>query len=121
MLAPRRYPLKLGTAQISVELVWTKEDIARGLSGRAALGDDEGMLFDLGYPPTGSFFWMKGVAFDLDLVFMNRDGLVEKIARNAKAGSEARIPYGWPVWYVLEVPGGWCARHDVTPGKQAAF
>jgi uncharacterized membrane protein (UPF0127 family) len=95
------------------------KDLAAGLSGRPSIPDGTGMLFDMGkrsYPR----FWMRGVSFPLDLLFLD-DGAVVDLASGALPYDERFIVPRAPARYVLEVPGGWCARSGVGVGQRTVF
>ena len=64
---------------------------------------------------------MKNTLIPLDLLFIARDGTVVGIHANARPLSTANIAVGKPSRYVLEVPGGWAARHGVAAGAQVEF
>jgi len=66
-------------------------------------------------------FWMKNTLIPLDMLFIARDGTVVGIHANATPLSTANIAVGKPSRYVLEVPGGWAARHGVAAGAQVEF
>jgi len=66
-------------------------------------------------------FWMRGVNFDLDMIFMDKVGKVLEIQR-MKAPPKGHFPMNTYQPTVkkaelsLEVPAGWCADHSVKPG-----
>ena len=66
-------------------------------------------------------FWMKNTLIPLDMLFIARDGTVVGIHANATPLSTADIAVGKPSRYVLEVPGGWAARHGIAAGAQVEF
>jgi uncharacterized membrane protein (UPF0127 family) len=84
---------------------------AKGLSGREALAADEAMFFV--FPLAWRYtFWMKGMKFDLDIVWI-RKGLVVDISENipapAKNDSIFNIPKVKPsvaADAVLEIKAG---------------
>src|SRR3989338_4893696 len=48
---------------------------AQGLSGRPSLGENEGLLFVFSSP--GNYgFWMKGLNFPIDIVWLNGDKII---------------------------------------------
>jgi len=53
----------------------TQEDREKGLSGRDFLPQDEGMIFLFDKPDYFSF-WMKGMKFPLDMIFINNSKIV---------------------------------------------
>lgn len=97
-----------------LEVADTLQRKAKGLSKRASIASDHGMLFQ---DCTGPF-WMKDTEFPLDLVFTDRDGVVtektamavDKECRNLyparKSASE----------HAIELPRGFCAKNGVEIG-----
>jgi hypothetical protein len=73
----------IGDRSILVEVADTRVARIRGLSGRASLDANRGMLFVFSSPAMRSF-WMFGMKFSLDIIFL-RDGVVVDIA--------PRVPY----------------------------
>jgi len=59
---------------------------------------------------------MKNTLIPLDMLFIDRDGRIVGIHPDAVPLSVAPISVGKPSTYVLEVNGGWAARHGVRPG-----
>ncbi|MGD9129379.1 MAG: DUF192 domain-containing protein [Candidatus Woesebacteria bacterium] len=67
--------IKIAEHILTVEVVNTAESINQGLSGRDKIGSD-GMLFV--FPEKEIVkFWMKEMRFDLDLVWMDDDKIVD--------------------------------------------
>lgn len=66
---------KIGETAFSVEIADTSESRANGLSGRENLGADSGMLFVFDAPASYGF-WMKGMKFPLDMVWISGDSVV---------------------------------------------
>lgn len=120
--------MRYGTLQfpnrtLRVEVVETAEERARGLAGRPGLSDDDGMIF----PGTASI-WMVGMLFPLDLIFLSvsRPGspyspyVVVRTVRWAVPGTPTIHTFPG-TFAVLEVAGGWVARHDVRLGQSVFF
>ena len=103
-------------ARVFAELVTARPDIERGLMHRPSVPDGTGMLFDMGSVGPHRF-WMKGTLVPLDMVYIAPDGAIVDIARNAVPLDEGLYGAGVLSRYVLEVPGGWCARHGVEAGQ----
>ncbi|MEF2074966.1 DUF192 domain-containing protein [Consotaella aegiceratis] len=95
----------------------TPDERATGLVNRNSMPADHGMLFEFGEsrPVT---MWMKNTLIPLDMLFMDEDGRVTRIATNARPLSLALIPSGEPVRYVLELNGGSAARYGAAVGDQ---
>lgn len=116
--------IKIGQAEILVELAVNDEQRVRGLSGRKKMPQNEGMLFvfDEKYP---FGFWMKGMNFPLDFIWIDDDKVVD-ITENvppyrglAEFGKIYRP--GRPINLVLEVNSGFVKRHDIKIGDRVEF
>lgn len=103
---------------LRVEIADTPEARSRGLGGRDALSDDEGMLFV--FEKRGVYpFWMKDTRFPLDIVWINR-GIVKEVARL----EPPQDPSAVPPWHmprvfadrVLEVSAGRAEALGIRPG-----
>lgn len=89
-----------------------------GLAQTDSLPEDRGMLFL--YDTPGYYqFWMKGMAFPLDIVFIRYSTIVT-IARNVQPptrdGSLPRYVPDEPADMVLEVNAGLCDRYGIQEG-----
>src|SRR5213594_4620550 len=109
-----------GAVEVSLEVAATRVEQERGLMYRTSLAEGRGMLFVFDADGNHSF-WMKNTLIPLDLLFIARDGTVVGIHANATPLSMANIQVGKPSRYVLEVPGGWAARHGIAAGAQVEF
>lgn len=103
------------THNFTVEIADDAEEISYGLMNRTSLDADKGMLFDFGQPRDTAMY-MKNTLIPLDMLFLNRDGTIEMIARNAVPGSLRTISPGVPVKGVLELNGGQAAALGLEPG-----
>jgi len=106
--------------EVSLEVAATPAERERGLMYRRSLAEGRGMLFVFDADGNQSF-WMKNTLIPLDLLFIARDGTVVGIHANATPLSTANIAVGKPSRYVLEVPGGWAARHGISAGARVEF
>jgi len=61
--------------RVNVEVAQTVAERSRGLSNRPPLGADEGMVFVFPEPSTPSF-WMNGMRFPLDLIWIANQTVV---------------------------------------------
>lgn len=110
----------VGNIVFSAETATTTLEQARGLSGRAGLGRNEGMLFLFGHP-SGQNFWMKDMKFPIDIIWIG-GGKVLGFAENAVP--EPGIPllrlkiYSSPagVDTVLEVNSGTVLKDNIKVG-----
>ncbi len=110
--------------ELRVQIVSESEEMQQGLSNRNSMTENEGMLFDFGSPATRPVFWMSGMKFDLDFIWI-KDKKIISITPNVPApvgngNSEiGNLPtYSPPsdVDMVLEVNSGWCEKNDIKIG-----
>lgn len=92
-----------------VEVARTPEEQARGLMERSSLPENGGMLFPFESPKIGSF-WMEKTLIPLDMIFVRKDGSVDRIAENTIPNSREPVVSGGEVSAVLELAGGTAAR-----------
>jgi uncharacterized membrane protein (UPF0127 family) len=91
----------------TADTLWKK---ARGLMFRKPLGDDEGMLFVFG-KECRPMFWMFGMRFPVDMLFLDSERKVVDVKRGCRPMS--LDPRTWrmyvpkkPAKYALEVNAG---------------
>ena len=112
---------------IEAELARTPEERARGLSGRESLADDAGMLFV--FQAEGQHaFWMRGMRFPLDFVWVSSARRVVDMTENvpppAPGVPDANLPRyqpAEPVLYVLEVNAGVVREAGLQLGDLVTF
>jgi hypothetical protein len=106
---------------VNVELARTEPQRARGLGGHAPLGEREGMLFIFDQPGLYAF-WMKGMTFPLDIMWIEDDRVVHlevDLPPPGPGSRDADLPvYGPrnPAHLVLEVHAGFAKKHGVGIG-----
>jgi len=105
------------------EEVSSDEGLELGLSGRDSLCQECGMLFVFRDSAMRTF-WMKDMKFPIDIIFMDEDCKVVKIAASVPPCEGAcGVTYssGKPAKYVLEASAGYAARHNISEGSQVCF
>lgn len=102
---------------LEIHLAVTPEQRAQGLMFIRELGEFEGMLFPASAPAIVSM-WMKNTYIPLDMLFIRADGKLAGIAGNTTPFSENTIQSPEPVTGVLELNGGFAARHGVARGDR---
>jgi uncharacterized membrane protein (UPF0127 family) len=103
--------------QLDVEIASRPAERERGLMFRRAMPENEGMIFV--FPEESELtFWMKNTLIPLDMVFADRAGRIVGIVANAEPQTTVGRGVGAPSTLVLEVNGGWCARHGVAAGDR---
>jgi uncharacterized protein len=107
-------------ATVTVEVADTSDARELGLMYRNHLDDTAGMIFVFPSPNTAQF-WMKNTMIPLDMLFADSNGKVLGIVANAQPYSEALLG-GFPgTLYVLEVNGGYAAKHHLVVGDRLKF
>jgi uncharacterized membrane protein (UPF0127 family) len=109
-----------GRHAVAVELARTDAERERGLMFRRELAEDAGMLF-LFEESDRHAFWMKNTLLPLDMLFIDEGGRVAGLVADAEPLTLTPRDPGVASRYVLEVRGGWAARHGVRPGARVRF
>lgn len=104
-----------GGARFRVEIADSNEERARGLMFRERMASGAGMLFIYDHPQRVAF-WMKNTLIPLDMLFMDEQGRVRHIAREARPKDETPIPGGDAIRYVLEINGGLAGKLGIPEG-----
>ncbi len=107
-----------GTIHAEVATSFLKH--AAGLSSRPSLDDDAGMLFVFSKPQSLTF-WMKGMRFPLDFIWI-RDGVIVDISRDIQPPKNA-LDFGIirpkePADMVLEINAGTIEKMDIKVGDK---
>lgn len=108
----------------SVEVAQTDEEKQKGLSDRATLAEDKGMLFVFdkeGFYP----FWMKDMRIPIDIIYLKGNQVVTVFPNVAYPQSvdENLNPPSYvstqPADKVLELPAGSANKYAITEGDTA--
>ena len=117
----------LGSVDFAAEVARTSAERAKGLSGRPGLRPGTGMLFvfDSGRAST---FWMKGMLFPLDIVWIGVDCRIVDITLNspppAPTTADSELPtYAStaPAAYTFEVAAGEVEGRGIKIGDEVRF
>lgn len=103
------------THEFQVEVADDQEERALGLMYREEMAPDHGMLFTYDQPQRTSV-WMKNTLIPLDMLFLDSDGAVVAIAKNAEPGSLRTIDSGFRSKGFLEINGGQADVLAIKPG-----
>lgn len=108
--------IELKGQAIQVSVADTESTRRQGLSGRADLEPDEGMLFV--FPEDGVHgFWMKDMRFSIDILWLSNEGAVVYMAQDVSPDTfPQHFSPNTPARYVLELPAGYAKAHNVTLG-----
>ncbi|MFN3301665.1 MAG: DUF192 domain-containing protein [Patescibacteria group bacterium] len=103
---------------IKAEIVKKPEEMAIGLSKYDDLAEDQGMLF-LFSKKTKPAFWMKGMKFAIDIIWLDDDKIVD-LTPNLLPTEEKLIIYKpkKPVNKVLEVKAGFIEENNLKIGDE---
>src|SRR5579862_5566763 len=110
---------KSGVHVFAVELAVTDEERERGLMYRRSLPESYGMLFDFKRDQEVTM-WMKNTYVSLDMIFIQSDGRIRRIAENTEPESLKIIPSGGPVRAVLEVVAGTAKKLGIEAGDRVS-
>jgi PST family polysaccharide transporter len=115
--------VRIGTTTIAAEMVRDTEAIRKGLSERDALEPGRGMLFIFPKPKKYRF-WMRGMRFPIDIIWIREDKVVGITARIAPeiGATHPRFHYApRKANYVLEVPAGYAAEKNISVDDAVLF
>ena len=105
---------------MQVEVADTPEERAHGLMYRNDLAADAGMLFIFPHESPQQF-WMKNTPLPLDMIFIDGDRHIVGIVADTVPFTTNPRGVELPSRYVLEVHGGFCARHGIATGDSVDF
>ena len=102
--------------RVAIEVTRTREEMTRGLGYRDSLAWNRGMLFRYDEPGFYSF-WMKGMRFDIDIVWIRDDRIVDISHRvpHAPSSNGPTVRPREASDSVLEVPAGYAAHARQLP------
>ena len=111
VIAEREKPVVVPQEEMTFEIADTQAKQERGLSGRAHIPDNWGMLFVL---PTESApgFWMKDMLVPIDIIWLSKDGTIVSINHSVSPDTYPQSFYPLrPVSFVLETRAGYAKEH----------
>ncbi len=107
----------MGRFDFAVEVADTWARRVQGLQHRPSLAADAGMLFDyMESRPVA--MWMKNTVVPLDMLFIDAQGRVARVAENTVPLSLTPIPSGESVRAVLELNAGTARRLGIRTGDR---
>ena len=113
--------VRYGRKRFRVDVADSLRKRMRGLMGRVGLPRDGGMLFIFNAP--GRYgFWMAGMKFSIDMIWLDGEGRVVHIARDAKPctsmiGCKTITP-DKDALYVLELRAGAARKLGIRIGSR---
>jgi uncharacterized membrane protein (UPF0127 family) len=114
--------IRIGSSDVDAEVAAKPAAITKGLSGRKCIAADRAMLFSFGRPGVYSF-WMKGMRFPIDIVWLDGAHDVVWLERNV---SPSTYPMSFlnredPAQYVLELKAGRSRELGLRIGSHLDF
>ncbi len=117
--SPAAKYLTLGGQKISLEIAATEAEQTRGLSGRASLPDNQGLLF-VYTQDVQPAFWMKEMNFPLDIIWLDKNLTVIGWVSNLSPATYPRtFSPPAPIRYGLEVKAGFVDKYHLKAGDRA--
>lgn len=113
--------VKVGGVDVKVDLALTALEQTRGLAGRTEFPEKSGMLFVFDRPGE-YYFWMQGMNFPIDIIWIGEGMQVIYIKKNA--GLENPLQTYGPKQnskYVLEVVSGFSDKYGLKEGDKVEF
>ena len=115
--------IHIGENNIPVEIALDGKSREKGLSGRASLPENQGMLFV--FPRRGIYrFWMPDMHFSIDIIWIS-DNKVIGVSENLLPETDLAHPkfYSPPeaINYALEVNAGFAKRKNIKVGDTATL
>lgn len=101
--------------EFEVEMATTPEEQKIGMMFRDDVPPLTGMLFVFADEKERNF-WMKNCRVPLDIIFIEKSGIIHNIHENAEPNSEENITSNGNVMAVLEIAGGEAQRLGIDVG-----
>lgn len=112
--------IEIGGKIFEVEISDTALKRAKGLSGRESLTKNQGMLFIFEKPEKQSF-WMAGMNFPLDIIWVNSKKIVD-ISKNIQPPKSGELPIivssSFEADKVLELSAGAIEKFNIKIGDE---
>lgn len=112
--------VKVGNAEIEVEIAKTQEERKIGLAKYNELPENRGMLFVFDEKDVKPSFWMKGVKFPIDIIWIDNGKVIEITEKVPILGAPSTPDYKIPKYspkqtvdYVLEIGAGESSKRGI--------
>jgi uncharacterized membrane protein (UPF0127 family) len=119
-LLSKKATATFGSQKVTLEIADSEKAREKGLSDRATLAENHGMLFLFDEPGIPAF-WMKGMKFPIDIIFLNNKKIVTifKNVQPPKTTSEIPTNYYQPTYpsdKVIELKAGATDKYKLHTG-----
>lgn len=105
---------------VDLEVANTPKAIEQGLMNRQYIAPNTGMLFWFEKEEPRSF-WMRNTLVPLDMIFITSTGRITNIHHAVPPNNDTLRSSAEPVQYVVELPGGTAAKHQLTAGDRFSW
>jgi uncharacterized membrane protein (UPF0127 family) len=113
--------------EVMTDIALTDEQHTKGLDIKNNLTENQGMLFVFQQPYRYGF-WMIGMKFPIDIIWLDSDDMVTHIEHSLKPCPPASSNLACPIYfpekdslYVLETVAGFSMKHNVRLGTHISF
>lgn len=103
-----------------IEIADNDYEIQTGLMHRHNMLDNRAMLFIFENIQPRSFY-MKNTHIPLDIIYLNKDGIIVSLQENAKPLDETSLPSSLPAKYVLEINAGLVDVFNLSVGDKMKY
>ena len=107
--------LRIGATEMDAEICRTITEISTGLMFRPGIGPEEGMIFLFNGPHQPAFY-MKNVSFDIDVAYIDPEGVILEIVRLKAQDRTPVAAKSDQVQFVLEAAPEYFTKHNLGPG-----
>lgn len=103
-----------------IDVADTQEKMYHGLMGRTSIDENYGLLFDIKMAPKDAeiAFWMKNTLIPLDFIFVDDNGIIYHLYKNAQPNDLTTIRAPKRPRAVLEVNGGDVDKYGIQIGDE---
>ena len=117
--------LRIEETKIIAEIAFTSEEKSKGLAGRRSIPDGTGMLFYYS-ASTPKGFWMKGMLFSIDIIWIGQNCTIIKIENDVTPPSSINdklkiYPAPALTGAVLELNSGQAALLELNIGDRVVY
>lgn len=111
----------VGGTELSVAKALTPESWEKGLSGQRELTENQALLFVFDHSATYGI-WMKDMLFPIDVLWIDQNYSVIFKKENFSPSSYPEVVYPKEsALYVLELPAGFVAEHNINIGDRLSL
>jgi uncharacterized membrane protein (UPF0127 family) len=119
-LLAKKATATFGSQKVTLEVADSEKAREKGLSERATLADNQGMLFLFDEPGIPAF-WMKGMKFPIDIIFLNKNKIVTIFKNVSPPRTTSEIPTNYyqpsyPSDRVVELKAGASDKYNLHTG-----